>query len=57
MEESVEIEKEFYLGMAVDRESRRVALMASSEGGMDIEDVAARTPEKSASSSSIRPPA
>ncbi|HWT18315.1 MAG TPA: ADP-forming succinate--CoA ligase subunit beta, partial [Variovorax sp.] len=46
VEESVEIEKEFYLGMAVDRESRRVALMASSEGGMDIEDVAARTPEK-----------
>ncbi|WP_431127625.1 ADP-forming succinate--CoA ligase subunit beta [Variovorax paradoxus] len=46
VEESVEIEKEFYLGMAVDRDSRRVALMASSEGGMDIEDVAARTPEK-----------
>jgi succinyl-CoA synthetase beta subunit len=46
VEESVEIEKEFYLGMTVDRDSRRVALMASSEGGMDIEDVAARMPEK-----------
>jgi len=46
VEESVEIEKEFYLGMVVDRDSRRVALMASSEGGMDIEEVAARTPEK-----------
>ena len=46
VEESVEIEKEFYLGMTIDRDSRRVALMASSEGGMDIEDVAARTPEK-----------
>jgi succinyl-CoA synthetase beta subunit len=46
VEESVEIEKEFYLGMAIDRDSRRVALMASSEGGMDIEEVAARTPEK-----------
>ncbi|RST46633.1 ADP-forming succinate--CoA ligase subunit beta [Variovorax sp. DXTD-1] len=46
VEESVEVEKEFYLGMVVDRESRRVALMASSEGGMDIEEVAARTPEK-----------
>ena len=46
VEESVEIEKEFYLGMTIDRDSRRVALMASSEGGMDIEDVAARAPEK-----------
>jgi succinyl-CoA synthetase beta subunit len=46
VEESVEIEKEFYLGMVVDRDSRRVALMASSEGGTDIEEVVARTPEK-----------
>ena len=46
VEESVEIDKELYLGFVVDRNSQRVALMASSEGGMDIEEVAARTPEK-----------
>lgn len=44
--ESVEIGKEMYLGSVADRNSQRVALMASSEGGMDIEEVAARTPEK-----------
>lgn len=42
----MEIDQEFYLGMVVDRGARRVALMASSEGGMDIEEVAARSPEK-----------
>jgi len=46
VEESVEIDKELYLGFVVDRNSQRVALMASSEGGMDIEEVAARAPEK-----------
>jgi succinyl-CoA synthetase beta subunit len=46
VEEGIEIDKEFYLAMVVDRESGRVALMASSEGGMDIEEVAARTPGK-----------
>ena len=46
VEESVEIDKELYLGFVVDRNSQRVALMASSEGGMDIEEVAARSPEK-----------
>ncbi|KQX24489.1 ADP-forming succinate--CoA ligase subunit beta [Variovorax sp. Root434] len=46
VEESVEIDKELYLGFVVDRNSQRVALMASSEGGTDIEAVAARTPEK-----------
>jgi len=46
VEESVEIDKELYLGFVVDRNSQRVALMASSEGGMDIEEVAARTPGK-----------
>ena len=46
IEEGADIAKEFYLGLAVDRDTQRVALMASSEGGMDIEEVAARTPEK-----------
>ena len=41
-----EIDSELYLGMVVDRASRRVAIMASTEGGMDIEEVAATQPEK-----------
>ena len=46
IEEGADIRKELYIGMVVDRGSQRVVLMASSEGGMDIEEVAARTPEK-----------
>ena len=46
VEEGADIKQELYVGMVVDRGSQRVALMASSEGGMDIEEVAARTPEK-----------
>jgi succinyl-CoA synthetase beta subunit len=46
VEEGAEIKKEFYVGMVVDRATQRVTLMASSEGGTDIEDVAAHTPEK-----------
>jgi len=46
IEEGADIKKELYLGMVVDRASQRVALMASSEGGMDIEEVASKTPEK-----------
>jgi succinyl-CoA synthetase beta subunit len=46
VEEGVEVDKELYLGLVVDRDSGRVVLMASSEGGVDIEDVAARTPGK-----------
>ncbi len=46
IEEGAQINKEFYLGMVVDRTTQRVALLASSEGGMEIEQVAARTPEK-----------
>jgi succinyl-CoA synthetase beta subunit len=41
-----EIASELYLGLVVDRASRRVAIMASTEGGMDIEEVAATQPEK-----------
>lgn len=40
------IERELYLSMVVDRASERVAFMASEAGGMDIEEVAAKTPEK-----------
>ncbi len=46
IEEGVEITREFYVGMVVDRESQRVALLASSEGGMEIEEVAKSSPEK-----------
>ena len=46
IEEGADIKKELYVGMVVDRASQRVVLMASSEGGMDIEHVAEHTPEK-----------
>jgi succinyl-CoA synthetase beta subunit len=46
IEEGADIRRELYVGMVVDRTTQRVVLMASSEGGMDIEEVAARTPEK-----------
>jgi succinyl-CoA synthetase beta subunit len=44
--DGVDIEKEYYLALLVDRESGRVAVVASTEGGMDIEAVAHDTPEK-----------
>ena len=46
IEEGADIRKELYIGMVVDRTTQRVTLMASSEGGMDIEEVAAKSPEK-----------
>ncbi len=46
IEEGADIKKELYVGMVVDRVTQQVCLMASSEGGMDIEEVAAHTPEK-----------
>ncbi len=46
IEEGADIKKEYYLGMVVDRGTQKVALMASAEGGMDIEEVAAKHPEK-----------
>jgi len=46
IEEGADIKKELYVGMVVDRVTQVVCLMASSEGGMDIEEVAAHTPEK-----------
>jgi len=41
-----DIDREYYLGALIDRASRRIVFMASSEGGMDIEEVAAKTPDK-----------
>ena len=46
IEEGADIKKELYVGMVVDRMSQRVVLMASADGGMDIEEVAAKTPER-----------
>jgi succinyl-CoA synthetase beta subunit len=44
--DGADIKKEFYLALLVDRASSRIALVASTEGGMDIEEVAHNTPEK-----------
>ena len=44
--DGVDIQKEFYLALLVDRESGRIAIVASTEGGMDIEKVAHESPEK-----------
>jgi len=46
LEQGVAIEREIYLALVIDREQRRVVVMASTEGGVDIEEVAAKTPEK-----------
>ena len=46
IEEAIEISKELYLGMVVDRENGCITLVASDEGGVEIEEVAARSPEK-----------
>ncbi len=46
IEQGLDIARELYLGLVVDREKRRIALMASTEGGVEIEKVAAETPEK-----------
>jgi succinyl-CoA synthetase beta subunit len=46
VEEGCRIERELYLGMTLDREIGRVTVMASTEGGVDIEEVAAKHPEK-----------
>ena len=46
VEETCDIDRELYLGAVVDRDSRRVVIMASTEGGVDIEQVAEKTPEK-----------
>ena len=46
IEEGCEIARELYLGMLIDRATNRITIMASTEGGMEIEEVAAKTPDK-----------
>jgi succinyl-CoA synthetase beta subunit len=46
VEQGIEIARELYLGLVVDRETRKIAVMASTEGGVEIEKVAEETPEK-----------
>jgi succinyl-CoA synthetase beta subunit len=46
VEEGLAIERELYLGLLIDRSTKQPVFMASAEGGMDIEEVAAKTPEK-----------
>lgn len=46
IEEGCDIQKEYYVGVVLDRDTSRVVLMASEEGGTEIEEVAAATPEK-----------
>ena len=46
IEEGLDIVKELYLSVVVDRSSKRVSIIASAEGGMDIEEVAEKSPEK-----------
>ena len=46
VEEGCDIARELYLGLLIDRVTSRVTIMASTEGGMEIEEVAAKTPEK-----------
>src|SRR3954471_16838499 len=46
IEEGADIKKEYYVAALTDRATQKVAMMASSEGGMDIEEVAHATPEK-----------
>ncbi len=46
VEEGVGIARELYVGMVIDRATQKVAVMASSEGGTEIEEVAAKTPDK-----------
>jgi len=46
IEDGCDIARELYLGILIDRATSRITIMASTEGGMDIEEVAAKTPEK-----------
>ena len=46
IEQGCQIKKEYYVAALLDRETSRVTMMASAEGGMDIEEVAEKTPEK-----------
>ena len=46
IEDGADIDREFYLSMLVDRQTSRISFVVSTEGGMNIEDVAHDTPEK-----------
>ena len=46
IEEATDIDKEFYLSSVVDRKSSKIAFITSSQGGMDIEKIASKSPEK-----------
>src|SRR5579862_1060802 len=46
VEEASQVARELYLGMVVDRKAAAVAIIASTEGGMEIEEVAAKTPDR-----------
>ena len=46
IEQGCDIQKEYYVGFVIDRATDRITLMASEEGGTEIEEVAAKTPEK-----------
>ncbi|MGA8010225.1 MAG: ATP-grasp domain-containing protein, partial [Thiomonas sp.] len=46
IEDGADIRKEYYVAVLTDRATQKIAVMASSEGGMDIEEVAAKTPDK-----------
>lgn len=46
IEEGCDIKKEYYVGLVVDRKTNRIVMMASEEGGTEIEEVAEKTPEK-----------
>jgi len=46
IEEALEVEKELYLGMVIDRDTSMITVIASEEGGVEIETVAAKSPEK-----------
>jgi succinyl-CoA synthetase beta subunit len=46
IEEGCDIQKEYYIGLVLDRSTSRIVMMASEEGGTEIEEVAERTPEK-----------
>ena len=54
VEETLPIARELYLSLLVDRETERVAIVASAAGGMDIEEVAHATPEKVLTRPAIR---
>lgn len=54
IEDGADIQKEYYVSLVTDRATQKVAFIASSEGGMDIEEVAHSTPRRSSPNTSTR---